>query len=387
MAEFTTPAFLENHGAYDIFAAMKEILPSDIDLSEGNHAWNFTMPTAMVAAYLCEYIFPEVIKLNFPEWSYDEFLDGHAKARSMTRKAATAASGEITISGPQDLVIPKGSLFATASVNDEPSVDYETLEEAVIPESGSVIVPIQCTQTGTVGNTTAQTIVLVGSKITGITAVTNEEPVTGGVEEETDESLIERILEYDRTQGESFTGCVADYKRWAMSVSGVGDAIIVSAQDDTGLVRIVLTDANGAPATQKLCESVYNYIMRPDDPGTRLAPVNAFLSVEPPATIHIGIKATIELEEDSAIEAVQDAFLKRIALYLPTALEEGEVKRTRVAAELSATEGVNDFSNLEIGIKQEDGSIVYGTSNIPITTIQLPTVEKDDLVLTTGNVE
>ena len=386
MAEFVTPSFLENHGAFDIFAAMKEILPTDIDLSEGSHGWNFTMPTAMVAAYLCEYILPEVIKLNFPEYSYDEFLDGHAKARSMTRKAATAASGEITITGKPETVIPKGSLFATASINDEPSVDYETTEEATIPEGGTVTVPIQCTQTGTVGNTTAQTIVLVGSKLTGITAVTNEEAVTGGVEPETDESLIERILEYDRTQGESFTGCTADYKRWSTSVPGVGDAIIVPAQDDTGLVRIVLTDANGAPATQKLCETVYNYIMRPDDPGTRLAPINAYLSVEPPTTISIGIKATIELEEDASIEAVKADFLSRIAIYLPTALDEGEVKYTRVAAVLAATEGANDFSGLQIGIKEGD-SITYGTSNIPITTIQLPAVAEQDLVLTTGNVE
>lgn len=386
MAEFTTPTFLENHGAFDIFAAMKALLPSDIDLSEGSHGWNFTMPTAMVAAYLCEYVLPEVIKLNFPEYSYDEFLDGHAKARSMTRKAATAAYGEITITGKPETEIPAGSLFATASINDEPSVDYETTEPAVIPESGTVTIPIQCTQTGTVGNTTARTIVLVGSKITGITSVVNEEPVTGGVEAETDESLIERILEYDRTQGESFVGCPADYKRWATSVPGVGDATIVSAQDDTGLVRIILTDANGQPATQQLCNSVYNYIMRPDDPGTRLAPVNAFLSVEPPATISIGIKATIELEEDATIEAVKADFLSRIALYLPTALDEGEVKYTRVAAVLAATEGANDFTDLQIGIKDGD-NITYGTSNIPITTIQLPAVAEEDLVLTTGTVE
>lgn len=386
MSEFKTPTFLENHGAFDIFAAMKALLPSDIDLSEGSHGWNFTMPTAMVAAYLCEYAMPEVIKLIYPEFSYGEFLDGHAKARSMTRKAATAASGEITITGKPETEVPAGSLFATASINDEPSVDYETLEAATIPEEGTVTVPIQCTQTGTVGNTTARTIVLVGSKITGITSVVNEEPVTGGVEEENDESLIERILEYDRSQGENYVGCPADYKRWAKSVPGVGDATIISAQDDTGLVRIILTDANGQPATQQLCVSVYNYIMRPDDPGTRLAPVNAFLSVEPPATISIGIKATIELENDYTLDNVQTDFLRRVALYLPLALEEGEVKYTRIAAVLAATEGANDFSNLEIGIKDGD-TIAYGTNNIPIQTGQLPAVTEDDLVLTTGTVE
>ena len=386
MADFVVPAFLQNRSTDEIHAIMKEILPDDIDISEGSHTWNFTRPTALVAAMLCEYALPEVIKLIFPEWSYSEFLDGHAKARSMTRKAATAATGEITITGKPETEIPAGSLFATASVNDEPSVDYETMEDAVIPEGGTVTVKVQCTQTGTVGNTTANTVVLVGSKITGITAVTNEEAITGGVEGETDESLIERILEYDRTQGESFVGCPADYKRWATSVPGVGEATIISAQDDTGLVRIILTDANGAPATEDLCEAVYNYIMRPDDPGTRLAPVNALLQVEPPATLYISIKATVELKGEATIEAVKADFLSRIALYLPTALDEGEVKYTRVAAVLAATEGANDFTDLEIGIKEGD-TVTYGTGNIPITTIQLPAVSEDDLVLTTGTVE
>lgn len=385
MADFVTPSFLQNCSVDDWYEKMKAIMPSDIDLSEGNHAFNMTRPTALVAAELCEFILPEVIKLVFPSWSYGEFLDGHSKARSITRKAATAATGEITITGPKDTLIPEGSLFATASINDEPSVDYRTTEAATIPESGSVTVPIICTKTGTVGNTTAGTIILVGSKITGITSVTNAEDVTGGTEEETDELLIERIEDYDSTQGESFVGCPADYKRWATSVSGVGDATIVSAQDDSGLVRIVLTDQNGAPATPYLCEAVYNYIMKPEDPGTRLAPVNAFLSVEPPATIEIGVRATVELKDGSSLEAVKADFLRRIALYLPVALDEGEVKHTRVAAVMAATEGANDFSDLEIGIKNGD-SITWGTSNIPVTTIQLPAVSEENLVLTTGTV-
>ena len=52
---------------------------------------------------------------------------------------------------------------------------------------------------------------------------------------------------------------------------------------------------------------------------------------------------------------------------------------------LSATEGVNDFSGLQIGEKA-DGVVTYGTSNIAITTSELPTVATDDLNLTAGTV-
>lgn len=382
MAEFTTPEFLLNHSTDEIHETMKAIMPADLDMSEGGHAWNNTRPTALVAAELCEFILPEVIKLIFPEWSYGEFLDGHAKSRSMSRRPATAAAGEVTISGAVNTIIPAGSLFATASVNDIPSVDYKTMEEAEIPESGSVTVEIQCTQIGTVGNTGAGTIVLAASKLTGITAVINEKDVSGGTEAEDDESLIIRIEEYDESQGSSFVGNVADYKRWAKSVAGVGEATVIPAQDDTGLVTIIVTDANGEPATEQLCEAVYNFIMKPDNPGERLAPPNAYLSVEPPTTLSLGITATVELEESADIEGVKTAFLPLVAAYLAEALDDAEIKYTRIAAILSATAGVNDYKDVQIGIIGGD----YGTGNIAITNNQLPTVDKENLVLTSGAV-
>ena len=95
--------------------------------------------------------------------------------------------------------------------------------------------------------------------------------------------------------------------------------------------------------------------------------------------------ATVELEEDATIEAVKADFLANLALYLPEALEDKEVKYSRVWAILSATEGVNDFSGLQIGEKT-DGVVTYGTSNIAITTSELPTVDTDDLNLTAGTV-
>lgn len=385
MAEFVTPDFLEHHSVEEVYSRIKSILPPDLDLSEGGHGWNLTIGPALVASELCEFVLPEVIKLIFPEWSYGIYLDGHARSRRMTRRPAAAASGELTISGAVGTVIQAGSLFSTASVNDEPSVDYKVLKSTKIPDSGTVTVDVQCTQAGIIGNTQPNTIVLVSSKITGITSVTNMETVGGGTEEETDESLIQRIMDYDQSQGDSFTGSVADYKRWAMSVPGVGSVTVIPAQDDTGLVTIIITDANGDPATEQLCTAVYNYIMKPDDPDNRFPNVNANLKVEPPATMAIGITATVELVEGATIESVKAAYMAQLALYLPEALDAKEIKYTRVHAALAAVEGANDFSGLRFGVKNGD-TITYGTSNIAITSNQLPTIAAEDLVLTSGTV-
>ena len=385
MAEFTTPSFLLNRSTNDNHAKMREIIPADIDMSEGGHAWNMTRPTALIAAEICQFVLPEVIKLIFPQWSYGQFLDYHANDRGLVRREATAAFGQVTITGAAETVIPAESLFSTASINGAPTVDYMTLEEVTIPETETVTVDVQCTQTGVIGNTGANTIVLASSRINGIKSVNNAEPLTGGTEEETDEALIQRISDYDRSQGDNYVGSVSDYKRWATSVDGVGSATIIPAQDTTGLVTIILTDSNGAPATEQLCTAVYNHIMRPDSPDERLAPVNALLSVVPPATMKISILATVELENNATLDSVKEAFAAQLALYLPVALDEGEIKYTRVAAALAATDGANDFSNLQIGLIT-DGTVSYGASNIPITTSQLPTISTDDLILTAGTV-
>lgn len=392
MAELITPAFLDGHSASEVFAKQQSIMPVDIDLSEGGHVYNILMAAALIVAEAYEFTLPEVVKLIFPEYSYGEFLDEHAKSRNLTRKAATAASGKLNLTGVPGSIIPAGTIFSTAAVNGIPSVDYVLLETLDFPQPddgeslvSTAEVDIRCTQTGTIGNAAANTIVLVNGRFTGIVKVTNAEPVTGGTDEETDESLIERIMAYDQNIGNNFVGSLEDYKYWATEVIGVGNATIIPAEDTSGLVTIILTDVNGDPATEELCTSVYNHIMRPDSPFERLAPINAYIKVEPPQTIEISISATVELTEGATLESVKAAFLARLAAYLPVAMDEKEIKYTRVAAALASTEGANDFSGLQIGLKNGE-AISYGTANIPVTTAQLPTIELNDLILTSGTV-
>jgi len=386
MAEFTIPSFLENYTEDDVYSSMRSILPPDIDSSEGSHTWNLLRPTAMVIAEMCEVVLPEVIQLIFPEWSYGEYLDAHASTRGMSRKEATPATGEITITGLAGTVIPVGSTFSTASYNsDDPSMSYETTAAATIPASGSITVDVQCTEAGTAGNTNADTIILVSSDLINITGVTNAEAISGGTDEETDEALIARIMEYDQTQSDSYVGNAADYRRWAMSVDGVGSASVIPPATDTGLVTIVLIDSNGDPASETLCDAVYDYIMSPDDPYSRLAPINAALDIVSPTTIEIAVKATVELTGEAVLADVTAAFQQSMAAYMSEALADSEVKITRVAAILSATTGVNDFSDLQIG-EVSEGTATYGTTNITLTATELPTIAEDDITFTEGTV-
>lgn len=362
---------------------MRAELPPDIDSSEGSHVWNFLRPTAMVAAELCEAVLPQVIQIIFPAYAGAEYLDEHAKARGITRKAAVAATGTLAITGTVGAVIPAGSTFSTAATDDTPAVEYASTQDVTIDNNGDATVPVQCTEAGTIGNTMPGTVILTAGRLSTVTSVTNLAAITGGLAEETDDELRARISEYDKSQGMSFVGSIADYKRWASSVIGVGSVTVLDAQDDDGLVTIIVTDTNGDPATEELCTAVYNYIMRPDNPEERLAPVNAYLAVEPPDTIDLAIQATVEISDSSTIPGVTAELERNLSAYMTTAMEESEIKYTRIAAILSGTAGVVDFSSLGIGLKSAG---TYGTSNITISATELPTIAASDIHLTAGTV-
>ncbi len=377
MEEFKTPDFLQNCDVDTIHKEMISMLPGDIDCSEGSHAWNLTRPTALEVAQMLEFYLPQVIRLFFPQWSTGIYLDYKAAERNIKRKVSTRASGTLTITGSEGTTISKGSIFATAAINDQPSINYETTEDAVIPDEGTIDVEAQCTETGVAGNTKAGTIVLKVSNISGVTGVTNSEDFSGGNEDESDESLRERILEYDRSSGSSYVGNKGDYRRWAKSVNGVGEAVVVSPEDKSGKVTIILTDQNGDPATQQLCEAVYNYIMRPDNEYERLAPPNAVLYCIAPETVSITISATIEMTGKESLSTIKKMFIEQTSLYLAQASSEKEVKYTKIGSILSSISGVNDYKNLTIN---------GGTANVPVTVEQVAVVTDENVMFTEGDV-
>ena len=378
MAEFVAPSFLDNQSVETIHKRMLNNLPNDIDKSEGSFVWDNTFPTAYEKSYFSEYLMSEAIKLIFPMFSemYYEIMDYHAATRGMKRKPAVYATGILTINGTDGTVIPSGTEFSTVSIENEENVVFHTTEYAEIT-GDSIQVPIQANEAGIIGNVAVGTIILKQNNISGISSVTNETATSGGTEEESTQELGKRIVEYDKTQGLSFVGSVSDYKRWALEVPGTGNAIVIPAEDDSGLVTIVLTDSNGGSANSELCTSVYNHIMSPDDPDLKLAPcIGVKLSVVPPSTVAITVSAIVELDGTNSIDNIRTEYLAQLKSYLSgTAADEGEIKYTKVGSILSGISGVKDYKNL---------SLNSGTANISIQKTQLAVC--NSVTLTTGEV-
>lgn len=378
MAEdFILPSFLQGQLTDEIHQRMMANLPPDIDQSAGGFPWDLTRPTAIEKAEMVGFSLVETIKNMFPMFADDyNILNYHAENRGIPRKAAVRATVSVTIKGTPGTKIPNGFLFSTQATNDAPAVEFETTADATIPDSGTLSLDdISAVLGGTQGNVGAGSIIMQVAPIDGIKSVTNPSAASGGEDEETDDALRERMVEYDQTQGQSFVGSPSDYKRWALKVDGVGSAKVVSATDDSGLVTIIITDAQGNPASSALCTAVYNYIVRPDDEMQRLAPVNgANLSVITPTTLNISVSATVKLETSYTIGGVSAAFLTALKAYLLTCSD--EVRYTKIGSLLMDTSGVNDYSGLTIN---------GGTSNISILATQLAVTDAAKVVLNSAS--
>lgn len=369
------PEFLQNKSTDEIHTQMLDSMPDDIDKSQGQHPYNYTRPTAMIASELCQQTLPEIIKLIFPMYAYGEWLDYHAQMRGISRRPATASSGTLQLTVTKNTNIPVGSQFSTASVDGQPSVVFETTQGKFNLPEGTTEVPVKCTQTGTVGNVIAGTVIFKLSQLSGVTAVTNPEAITGGTEEEDDDSLRARIVSLDQSQSVSYVGSVADYKRWSLEVPGVGGVTVIPAQDDSGLVTLVITDSNGDPANEEICQNVYDYIMSPADPELRLTAPNVKLSVIPPTITELAISATVEVGTGSSLDSIKTGFIEAVQAYLDTARSDGEVRYTQIGKILAGIPGVYDYDVLTLN---------SGTTNISITNTQLPQVTSDSVLLTQG---
>lgn len=381
--EFEVPSFLNDQGTNKIHTDMLNSLPDTWDKSEGGFVWDLTRPVALEKAKFVQFNLIELMKNIFPMWAYGEILDYHAFTRNINRKSAVSATVELKITGTPGTEIKAGYEVATEAENNTASIKFKTLEDTVIPAAeeektdGVVVVMASAANTGKSGNVAAGTIKLQVTPLKGVSKVINDVAATGGADQEDNESLRQRIVDYDRSLGVSFVGSDSDYKRWAEEVPGVGSATIIPAQDDTGLVTIVLVDPDGKPATEDLCAEVYNYIMREDDRQQRQAPINAQLNVRPPETKSITIEATIKIEAEYSLDGVKASFMKRLIEYLMRCPEDGEVRYHEIG-KLLLTDGIIDYSGLKVKSSDKNDP-EDGVSNIPLKTGVLP-ITDDNMV-------
>ncbi|HHT2451609.1 TPA: baseplate J/gp47 family protein [Klebsiella michiganensis] len=184
-----------------------------------------------------------------PFTSTDEWLAGWMALKQAYRKAATAArSPEAQIKGTSGRTLDAGAV-----INRADGYQYTTDAGVTIGSSGTATVAVTAvlpdiaddvTGGGSLGNADAGTILTLDANVSGIeSTVMLIQPATGGADIEDEEDFRQRglLLFQNPPQG----GSDADYKKWALEVSGVTRAWVKRRLNGAGTVGVyIMCDRN-----------------------------------------------------------------------------------------------------------------------------------------------
>ncbi len=341
--KFRNPEFMDHNTAEEIHRRMMNNLPSDLDNMPGGFPFDFTKPAALEKDEFINYHMMRAIMIAFPEYAWDEWLDFHGRQVHLSRRPAEHASGIIQITGIAGAEIAAGTVFCTPATEGKAALEYATEESCQIGEDGTGKVAITAVLGGKDSNVAANTICMVARPDKKIQSVINIEPITGGTEQETDDSYYDRIAaEYANSL--TFLGNDSDYIRWAKE-AGAGECIVISTFDGPGTVKLVLVDGNGQPANEKLIEAVYDYILSPNDRSARRLPTAcARLECVAATMISVSYICTGLIYDDTTnLEQIKKEFLERLRAVYDEAKRNGVLRYNDVRPILSGIPGVEDF--------------------------------------------
>lgn len=354
MAEL--PLFLEEQTFETILQRMLDAVPPDLDKSEGSFIYDALAPVAAELAQAAIWA-QEVLRRGFAETTFGQYLDLRAAEHGLTRKPAVKAAGQVTFTGTPGTVIPADTQVSTVGSEAAPAIFFVTKSDATIGTEGTVTVDIEAVEAGASGNVAAGTITMLVQPVAGVTSVTNTAATSGGTDVEDDASLLARLLAKVRNPGTS--GNKADYKNWALEVSGVGDAQIIPLWNGNGTVKVVLLDTNKLPASQAIVDAVQAYIDPDPAQGEGKAPIGAAVTVVAATAVNINVSAIVIHDGTRTIGDIQADFESALVNYLKEIAFSNDptVRYNKIGSLLLDVQGVTDYSNLLVN---------GGTSNVAI---------------------
>lgn len=331
----------------DILTRLQQNTGSRVSSYEGTFAYDVLASNSIEFAKQ-EVEREEMYKAAFAETASGDYLTLIAEDHGVTRKEATAAVGNVVVKG--NGTIPVGTLFQTES-----GISFTTTTTTTAVKNEATI-PVQCTEAGTVGNVGANTVTVIPMSIPGITSVTNPEPMTDGFDQESDDDLYERF-HFHVTQPATSGNC-NDYIEWASSISGVGHVKVLPIWNGPGTVKVLVTDANGEPASPALLNKVITYI-------ESVRPIGPEVTVVTPSLFDLTIKLTITSGDGDAD-------------YIKTMLNKYFVSRNFTGTTISyAKVGNMILTDAKTGVDDYSGLLINdATGNISVTDDQIPHVKE-----------
>lgn len=407
----------------EITADILQELPAKYQKSVGFIAWDYARAIAIGALDKIYEKLKYICSLgDINNFKRDDLVKFVRQRRGIIAHEAQKATGVLTATGNGTINV--GDLFQTES-----GLQFQATESKTIVESGTFA--IECVTSGAVGNIPANSISVIPVSIAGIASVTNPNATSGGYDEETKESIIERYLEDIRQPITSNNK--NHYKKWAKEVAGVGDAKIKPTWDGNNTVKVIIINTDKEVADNALVNEVQKYI----DPygykvsngtitgyvqnynkdgvqagekvysdydlqtgmktaeagefsytsaikygwgyGNGQASVGAYTTVESASAKEINVDVDIILKSGAVLTDVTENIKKEIKEYLKTTVfTDSYISYAQIGACILKADGVLDYDKDSLKVNNAEDNIVLTDSNekVEIAVLNNLTVAK-----------
>lgn len=331
----------------DIIQRINQRLTIDANLLEGGFSQDIIGSVAYELANIYDTELDNIADKVFVETATDADLDKAGADYGIKRRQSSASIVYLEIQGVEGTTVNQ-NIKATYN-----NLVFTVQEYKVIGLSGKVTVKAQCETSGTIGNVPANSITEFIATYSGLTSVNNPAAAYNGFDVESDKDYRARIKLY---LAEDATNCnEAQYKLWALEVTGVKTAVVKGAETvGAGNVGVYISSQTGT-VTQELINAVKEYIESKQF-------INANLIVSALTSININTVARVRLKTGVTIDSVIQEYSETLAEYLETVTD--TVSYFRASDILFACSGVDDV--ISFTLNGGKASIVLEDTKIPV---------------------
>lgn len=284
------------------------------------------------------------IPIAFVDETSGEYIDKRASEFGLERKSGTKAAVSLTFTGKEGAVINAGSVFLT-----EDGLEYILIESIEIGSSLTATGTAEAAEAGEIYNVKENTITVFGKDINGAETVTNGTEAVGGTDEETDESLVNRLYEY--WQKPATSGNVYHYRLWAKAVDGIGEAKIFPLWNGNGTVKVVICSSEMKSVNSDTVSKCKEYI-------ESVRPIGATVTVESAVQKGVTVKAVVTKSGIKTAEGIKAEFEENLTEYLKkNAFKAEKILYHRIAYLLMDIDGVENYTTLTVNGSTADITI------------------------------
>lgn len=198
-----------------------------------------------------------------PTTADEDYLLEYCAYKGIFRKAASAATGIITLDVVTDTEIESGTTWA----DNATGLIFAATQTTKVT-AGRVEIAVECETKGVDGNLAEGTSLTLTHAILGVKPTALVKKLSGGADIETLSSLLSRLIY--RVQYPPAGGADHDYVRWAKEVAGVTRAWCFPRYYGGGTVGVAVVLDNQADIlpTEQDCLAIKNYILGHKNPTT-----------------------------------------------------------------------------------------------------------------------